>query len=161
MPQRSPSLENLRLGVSFSLTLIHRPNFLYRFLAALLKRLNPRSCRRRSRKPWILVAPFKERVVSWLRVTRFNKDFPKPQMEELWKDIYFGPYLLNTIIKTTTISKLDHSRLLIVKPSHKRQLFISILRFYILFVWASFLLSFRMGKFCRLLTSFLLRKRLK
>ena len=134
MPQRSPSLENLRLGVSFSLTLIHRPNFLYRFSAALLKRLNPRSWRAKPQKTWILAAPFRERVVGWLRVTRLNKDFPKPQMGELWKDIYFDPNLLNTIIKTTTISKLDHSRLLVEKPFHKRQVFISILIFYILFV---------------------------
>ena len=55
-------------------------------------------------------------------------------MGELWKDIYFDPNLLNTIIKTTTISKLDHSRLLVEKPFDKRQVFISILRFYILFV---------------------------
>ena len=32
------------------------------------------------------------------------------------------------------ISKLDHSRLLVEKPFHKRQVFISIFRFYILFV---------------------------
>jgi len=134
MPQRSPSLENLRLGVSFSLSLIHRPNFLYGFSAARLKRLNPRSWKATPQKTFILAVPFRERVVGWSRVTRLNKDFPKPQMGDLWKDIYFDPNLLNTIIKTTTISKLDHSRLLVEKLFHKRHFFISILRFYILFV---------------------------